>query len=275
MFNLDQTIEAWRRQMAAAGIKNPGRLDELESHLRDDFHTFTSAGKAEIDAFRLAVTRVGNPDSLAAEFKKANHALSLLLAIASFLWIGASLVLASILFNRWFEDRLGFLLFAHILTLTAGYGAAFLAGGFGIYHVVGRWFQTAPPVHDEGLNRVVFLFNRLAAGLVMTGLLSGMFWSARNRGSFMTGDPREIGTLFVVVWLIASWLIQRSGRVHDRVAALLAIGGNMLVGFAWFGAGSLAHGYPPQRYWPLDVLLASHLVFLALGIVSPPEAVEA
>ena len=36
MFNLNQAIEGWRREMLAAGIKTPVPLDELESHLRED-----------------------------------------------------------------------------------------------------------------------------------------------------------------------------------------------------------------------------------------------
>ena len=36
MFDLDQAIVAWRRQMIAAGFNSAETLDELESHLRDD-----------------------------------------------------------------------------------------------------------------------------------------------------------------------------------------------------------------------------------------------
>jgi len=36
MFNLEQSIAEWRRQMLAAGVKNPNVLDELEIHLRED-----------------------------------------------------------------------------------------------------------------------------------------------------------------------------------------------------------------------------------------------
>jgi len=36
MFDLDQAISEWRRQMAAGGIKLPDALDELESHLREE-----------------------------------------------------------------------------------------------------------------------------------------------------------------------------------------------------------------------------------------------
>ncbi len=36
MFNLEQAISEWRRQMLAAGLKTPVPLEELESHLRQD-----------------------------------------------------------------------------------------------------------------------------------------------------------------------------------------------------------------------------------------------
>jgi hypothetical protein len=37
MFNLEQSIAEWRQQMLAAGIKTPATLNELESHLREEF----------------------------------------------------------------------------------------------------------------------------------------------------------------------------------------------------------------------------------------------
>jgi hypothetical protein len=36
MFNLEEAILEWRRQMLIAGITSPIPLDELEIHLRDD-----------------------------------------------------------------------------------------------------------------------------------------------------------------------------------------------------------------------------------------------
>ena len=36
MFDLEQSIADWRRQMLAAGIKTPVPLEELESHLREE-----------------------------------------------------------------------------------------------------------------------------------------------------------------------------------------------------------------------------------------------
>ena len=52
MFNLDQAIVEWRRQMAAGGIRSPEVLDELESHLRDDVEQQMRLGLDRAAGFR-------------------------------------------------------------------------------------------------------------------------------------------------------------------------------------------------------------------------------
>src|SRR3954464_359704 len=70
MFDLNQSIAAWRRQLAAGGIQAPEVLDELESHLRDDVEQQTRSGVSADRAFEIAVARVGRVDVLKMEFTK-------------------------------------------------------------------------------------------------------------------------------------------------------------------------------------------------------------
>ena len=70
MFNLEQAIAAWRRQMLAAGIKTPVPLDELEAHLREEIEEQVQSGIGEQLAFETAVERIGYPGALKSEFKK-------------------------------------------------------------------------------------------------------------------------------------------------------------------------------------------------------------
>src|ERR1041384_7715044 len=70
MFNLDQAITEWRRQMLAAGIKTPVPLDELESHLRDEVEQQMRSGLSAPQAFGIAVQRLGQARALKVEFKK-------------------------------------------------------------------------------------------------------------------------------------------------------------------------------------------------------------
>jgi leader peptidase (prepilin peptidase)/N-methyltransferase len=70
MFDLEQAIVEWRRQMLAAGIKTPVPLEELESHLRDDVEQQVLAGSDAQQAFEAAVLRIGRAGALNCEFTK-------------------------------------------------------------------------------------------------------------------------------------------------------------------------------------------------------------
>jgi hypothetical protein len=70
MFNLEQAISEWRRQMQAAGVRNPDVADELESHLREDVGRQVQSGESEEQAFGAAVHRVGEASLLKQEFAK-------------------------------------------------------------------------------------------------------------------------------------------------------------------------------------------------------------
>jgi hypothetical protein len=71
MFNLEQSIADWRRQMIAAGIKTPVPLEELESHLRAEIEQQRKAGSNEQDAFNSAAQKIGPARALTKEFAKA------------------------------------------------------------------------------------------------------------------------------------------------------------------------------------------------------------
>src|SRR5437867_3868603 len=70
MFNLDQAIAEWRREMLAAGIKTPVPLDELETHLRDEVEQQMRSASSAQQAFKAAVERIGEGRALKAEFMK-------------------------------------------------------------------------------------------------------------------------------------------------------------------------------------------------------------
>ena len=70
MFNLEQSISEWRGQMLSAGVKNPDIVDELESHLREDWARRVESGESEEQAFEGAVQSVGQASLLKHEFAK-------------------------------------------------------------------------------------------------------------------------------------------------------------------------------------------------------------
>ena len=54
MFDLEQAIAGWRRQMLAAGIQSPVPLEELGIHLRDEIERLAP----EIDEDFVRIVRV-------------------------------------------------------------------------------------------------------------------------------------------------------------------------------------------------------------------------
>ena len=279
MFDLEPSITEWRRQMLAAGLKTGRRLDELESHLREEISALKSAGASEAVAFEQAVARLGSPHSVYAEFNKIRVGHIWPVKIGWALWLAATLLVAGGLMRSLLAGRLNLLLGAHVLSVTAGYGGAMLLGGFGILYVVWGRSNRLSPARRQSLNRAVHRFGPLAAGLVIAGLLLGMLWSRQNLGRYWGWDPKEIGALCASAWLVALVVLQRYGRLRDRAVMLLGIGGSTVVNLAWFG-GNLwdnhrrLRAYGSETGWLLAVLLGIHLVFLVMGMTPAREARE-
>ena len=275
MPELEQRIAEWRRRMQVAGIRTPGSLEELESHLREDIRSLMSAGESEARAFDAASSRMGDPKSLGREFNKVAGTRCGAVMIVSWLWAGLMLLMTVLMVWNLLVGKSSVLLLTHVWAMTAGYGAAFVAGVFGIYYIGCRWFGALLPVRQQSLARAAFWFSHLSAALVVAGLVLGMFWSSWHLGRSWAWDPREIGALLVSVWFIALSAAQRFGRVSERTTMLMCISGNVLVGLAWFGAGIMVHDpgmHALGSYWPLAVFLGVHFFFLVRGMALAPAA---
>lgn len=85
MFELDQAIAEWRREMAADGLKSPALLDELESHLQDDIERQVQSGAGVETAFRAAASRLGQPRAITDEFSKIGETNETFSRMKSFL----------------------------------------------------------------------------------------------------------------------------------------------------------------------------------------------
>lgn len=70
MFDLEQKIAEWRRELACAGITETSFVDELESHLREEIERRVQSGEEIEQAFGAAVVGLGDAAVLAVEFGK-------------------------------------------------------------------------------------------------------------------------------------------------------------------------------------------------------------
>ena len=278
MSDLEEKIAAWRKQMVAGGVKTPAVLDELECHLREDIRARLAAGDSEAQGFEAAVARIGRPNVVQSEFNKIRTPMGLPVKIGASVWTGMAILIAVLCVRQLFRGRLTPVLAAHLLSLTMGYAAIYLIGGFALYYICSQWFGKLSPRLQESLDRSVRRFASISLGLVLAGLVLGMIWSKQNRGFYWGNSSREIGALCVSLWLVILWAIERLGKMNVHTRMLACVSGNIIVSLAWFGAQIIAQD--PQwshygNYWPLEIFVAIHLVILALGFSRRVETVKA
>jgi putative ABC transport system permease protein len=73
MFDLEKSIDSWKRTLRKHETFEDGVIADLENHLRDTVDALKSKGMQEGEAFREAVKRVGADESLAAECGKVRE----------------------------------------------------------------------------------------------------------------------------------------------------------------------------------------------------------
>lgn len=272
MFNPEEAIAQWRRQMRAAGIRNSRSLDELEGHLREDLRVLKLRGTPDEQAFQLAVARLGNHGSVSVEFGKVHGTWGFPLITGLMLWAIMAAWLAMTMAKEWLAGKVSLLLSAHIFTLTTGYGAALLSGAFGIYWLTREFFRPLSAAGQQSLSRAGGIFSYLALALVAIGLFLGGVWSRLQLGHYGVSDPRAIGTLGVLIWLVALCLVVRFYQPNGHTMLLLCMVSNIVITLAWFGPQVILNNlHDAAASGPLGILLGVHLIFLAIGIVRHPQ----
>lgn len=277
MFDLDQAIAEWRRQMQAGGVTDPGQLDELEGHLREETIRLMSAGRLGNEAFQTACSDLGTPASILSEFKKLNQPEGPFVISASVLYAGTLLVLVVFLLKRWLTGRLTPLLCAHIFSVIAGYSAMFLAGGLGAHYVFCRWRGRLNAAHGQWLRHKGLWLTRVSAALVAVALLSGMVWARQHLGRYVTGDPREIGAWLALAWLLGNLAVYRSRRVGNQAAVTLCLCSSLITGAAWFGGVLLARGRASVEIGTavtFGCIACLHLFFLGMNLAPRRELAD-
>ena len=166
-----------------------------------------------------------------------------------------------------------FWLATHVTCVTLGYTATFVAGFLGIIYVVmGIVTTTLTPERDKSLTQMIYGVVCFAMLFSFVGTVLGGIWADQSWGRFWGWDPKENGALLIVIWnaiiLHARW----GGMAKSRGVALLAIAGNMVTGWSWFGTNQLgvglhAYGFNDQLAWGLTAFWLSQLGLIGVGLI--------
>ncbi len=164
-----------------------------------------------------------------------------------------------------------FWLATHVTCVTFGYTATFVAGFLGLVYIL-RGVLTSSLDKDMArtMGKMIYGIVCFATLLSFTGTVLGGIWADQSWGRFWGWDPKENGALLIVIWnaliLHARW----GGMVKQRGMAVLAVAGNMVTGWSWFGTNQLgvglhAYGFNNTLATGLVIFWVSQVVVIALG----------
>jgi ABC-type transport system involved in cytochrome c biogenesis permease subunit len=173
-----------------------------------------------------------------------------------------------------------FWLTTHVICVTIGYATTFVAGLFGIAYLIGR-LTSASFAFGVGKDIIRMCYGVVCFAIFFSflGTVLGGLWADDSWGRFWGWDPKENGALIIVLWnaiiLHARW----GGMVKDRGLATLAVAGNIVTSWSWFGVNQLgiglhSYGFTKGVVVALTLFVISQMIVMMLAIV-PTQPVDA
>ncbi len=172
-----------------------------------------------------------------------------------------------------------FWLTTHVLCVTLGYSATLLAGSFGVAYLMAGWFTGRGSKFVE-LERLVYGVACFGLFFSFVGTVLGGLWADDSWGRFWGWDPKENGALMIVLWN-ALLLHARWGKmVAGRGMAILAVIGNIVTAWSWFGTNELgiglhSYGFTEGRLLALGLFVLAHVAIIIGGLLYWPTKAEA
>jgi ABC-type transport system involved in cytochrome c biogenesis permease subunit len=168
-----------------------------------------------------------------------------------------------------------FWLATHVTCITLGYATTFVAGLLGLIYILRGIFTSSLTADMRlALSRMIYGTVCFATFFSFVGTVLGGLWADDSWGRFWGWDPKENGALMIVLWnallLHARW----GGMVRDRGLAVLAVLGNIVVSWSWFGVNELgvglhSYGFTEGRMMWLFLFMLSQVAVAGLGMISP------
>jgi ABC-type transport system involved in cytochrome c biogenesis permease subunit len=164
-----------------------------------------------------------------------------------------------------------FWLGTHVVVVTTGYASTFLAGCLALIYVLrGVLTRSLDRATADSLARMVYGIVCFATLFSFVGTVLGGIWADQSWGRFWGWDPKENGAVMIVLWnaliLHARW----GGVIRQRGLMCLAIFGNIVNSWSWFGTNMLgvglhSYGFTEAAFWWLSAFVASQLAVIALA----------
>ncbi len=166
-----------------------------------------------------------------------------------------------------------FWLATHVVLITLGYAATFVAGFLGVLFVLGGVLtRNLDDIDRKDLGRMMYGATCFAIFCSFIGTILGGLWADDSWGRFWGWDPKENGALIIVLWNAVLLHARWDKMVAERGLAVLAIFGNIVTAWSWFGVNELgiglhSYGFTQGVLLALGVGVLAHLALIGLGLL--------
>ncbi len=169
-----------------------------------------------------------------------------------------------------------FWLGTHVISVTLGYTATMVAGLLGIRYLVAGWLGA-----DASSLRQIYrsVYGATCFGILFSfvGTVLGGLWADDSWGRFWGWDPKENGALLIVIWNALMLHARWDGMAGARGFSILAIGGNIVTAWSYFGTNELglglhSYGFTEGVLMWLSVFIGTQMLFIVLGVCLPARS---
>lgn len=164
-----------------------------------------------------------------------------------------------------------FWLASHVVTIAVGYSATFLAGFLALIYIFrGVLSRSLDRGTAEALARMIYGIVCFATLFSFVGTILGGIWADQSWGRFWGWDPKENGALLIVIWNSIILHVRWAGLVRARGMAVLAVFGNIVTAWSWFGVNMLgvglhSYGFMDSAFWWLVAFGISQILAILLA----------
>jgi len=161
----------------------------------------------------------------------------------------------------------------HVVAVTLGYSATFLAGFLGIIYIFrGLLTEAFDETTAKALGRMMYGIVCFATLFSLVATILGGIWADQSWGRFWGWDPKENGALLIVLWnaiiLHARW----GGYARERAIAVMTVFGNIITSLSWFGVNMLgiglhSYGFMERAFGVLFAFIISQLAIIGVGMI--------
>ena len=168
-----------------------------------------------------------------------------------------------------------FWLATHVVTVTLGYASTFVAGFLAIIYILRGVFTTTLSAETaKSLARMVYGIVCFATLFSFVGTVLGGIWADQSWGRFWGWDPKENGALLIVLWNATILHARWGGIVRERGLMNLAVFGNIVTSFSWFGVNMLgiglhSYGFTDAAFKWLILFIGTQVGLILLGLLPP------